>query len=166
VNVHVVINAVLLQATWFAAVLGGTRAALVACLVLAAHVLARSGWRDLTLGAVVGALGLGLDTLWIYSGILDYHGAVLAPPWIVVLWVAVGLSLNHSLSMFIRHPWTGAALVAVSGPLSYMGGAALGAVVIPAPPLLVAVALGWALLFGGLFGVVAPFFNRQFEEIT
>ncbi len=165
-NAHAIINAVLFQATWFAAVLGGTFGALIACAVLAAHVLARSGWRDLALGAVVGVVGLGLDTLWIYSGILDYHGAAVAPPWIVVLWVAVGLSLNHSLSMFIGRPWAGSALVVVACPLSYMGGAALGAVIIPAPLPLVAVALGWALVFGTLFGIVAPFFNRQFEEIA
>ncbi len=165
-NLHVVTNAVLLQLTWFAAVFGGTLAAAFACALLAAHVLSRGGRRDLTLAAIVGAVGLGLDTLWIYSGVLDYHGALLAPPWIVVLWVAVGLSLNYSLSMCIGRPWLGGALAAVVCPLSYLGASGLGALAIPAASSLIVVALGWAVVFSGLFGVVAPFFNRQFEEIA
>ncbi len=165
-NVHVAVNAVLLQLTWFAAVFAGTLAAVLAGALLAAHVLSRGGRRDLTLAAIVGAVGLGLDTLWIYSGILDYHGALLAPPWIVVLWIAVGLSLNYSLSMFIGRPWLGGALAAATCPLSYLGASALGALTIPSAPLLIVVALGWAVVFGSLFGVVAPFFNRQFEEIA
>jgi hypothetical protein len=166
VNVHVVVNAALLQLTWFAAVIGGTLAAACACALLAAHVLSRGGRRDLTLAAIVGAVGLGLDTLWIYSGILDYHGALLAPPWIVLLWLAVGLSLNYSLSMCVGRPWLGGALAAAACPLSYLSASALGALVIPATSSLTIIALGWAVLFGGLFGVVAPFFNRQFEEIA
>jgi len=166
VNVHVVVNAVLLQLTWFAAVVGGTIAAAFSCLLLAAHALSHGGRRDLTLAAIAGAVGLGLDTLWIYSGVLDYHGALLAPPWIVVLWIAVGFSLNYSLSMFIGRPWLGGALAAAACPLSYLGASALGALTIPSPQSLFAVALAWAVVFGGLFGVVAPFFNRQFEEIA
>jgi hypothetical protein len=166
VNVHVVVNAALLQLTWFAAVIGGTLAAACACALLAAHVLSRGGRRDLTLAAIVGAVGLGLDTLWIYSGILDYHGALLAPPWIVLLWLAVGLSLNYSLSMCVGRPWLGGALAAAACPLSYLGASALGALVIPSTSSLTMIALGWAVVFGGLFGVVAPFFNRQFEEIA
>jgi Protein of unknown function (DUF2878) len=166
VNVHVVVNAVLLQLTWFAAVFGGTVAAALACALLAAHVLPRGGRRDLTLAAIVGAVGLGLDTLWIYSGVLDYHGALLAPPWLVLLWIAVGLSLNYSLSMCIGRPWLGGLMAAAACPLSYLGAAALGALAVPSLPSLIIVALSWAIVFGGLFGIVAPFFNRQFEEIA
>ena len=165
-NVHVVVNALLLQLTWFAAVGGGTIAAAIACMLLAAHVLLRGGRRDLTLAAIVGAVGLGLDTLWIYGGVLDYHGALLAPPWIVVVWVAVGLSLNYSLSMCIGRPWLGGALAAVAGPLSCLGASALGALTIPSASSLIVVAFGCAVVFGSLFGIVAPFFNRQFEEIA
>ncbi len=163
-KLHAVVNGVLFQVTWFAAVLGGTVAGLAACAALAAHAFWRGGRGDLALAAIVGAIGLGLDTIWIYCGILDFHGTVPAPHWIVVLWVALGLSMNHSLSMLIGRPWLAAALAAVACPLSYLGGAALGAVVIPKPVLLIVVALSWAVLFACLFGAVAPFLNRQFEE--
>lgn len=164
-NSHVV-NALLLPVTWLAAVVGGNLAAAFACTLLTVHALSRGGRRDLTLAAIVGAVGLGLDTLWVYSGILDYHGALLAPPWIVLLWIAVGVSLNHSLSMCIGRPWLGGALAAATCPLSYLGAAALGALNIPSAASLIVIALSWAVVFAGLFGIVAPFFNRQFEEIA
>ncbi len=137
-----VVNAALLQLTWFAAVGGGTIAATFACTLFAAHVLSRGGWRELTLAAVVGAVGLGLDTLWIYGGLLDYHGALLAPPSIVVFWIAVGFSLNYSLSMCIGRPWLGGALAAVACSLSCLGASTLGALIIPSATSLVVVALG------------------------
>jgi len=166
-KLHSVVNACLFQVTWFAAVVGGTGAALASCGVLAAHTLARGTARaDLTLSALTGVLGLGLDTLWIHTGVLDYHGSLLAPVWIVALWVAVGLSLNHSLAIILGRPILAAVLVIGACPMSYLGGAALGGVEIPSPPLLAAVALTWACLFAALCGVIAPFVNRQFEGST
>lgn len=164
-NLHTLVNAGLFQITWFAAVAGGTTAAIAACGLLATHVMARGEVRaDLTLAAVLGAIGFGLDTLWIQIGVLDYHGSVLAPTWIVALWVALGLSLNHSLAMFLGRPRLAAVLVAGACPMSYLGGAALGAVTVPSPGLLVIVALTWAGLFAAVFGVVAPRVNCHFED--
>jgi hypothetical protein len=163
-NFHTLLNAGLFQVTWFAAVMGGTLAGAGACALLAAHALARGRARaDLTLAAVLGAIGFGLDTLWIQTGVLDYHGSLLAPPWIVALWVAVGFSINHSLSMFLGRPWLAALAVAAACPFSYLGGAALGGVTIAEPWRLAIVALAWSALFANVFGRIAPFVNRQFE---
>jgi hypothetical protein len=164
-NPHVLLNAGLFQITWFAAVMGGTFAAAGACALLAGHALTRGrAGADLTIAAVLGAVGFGLDTLWIQTGVLDYHGSLLAPPWIVALWAAVGLSVNHSLSFLLGRPWLAAIATAIACPFSYLGGSALGGVAVPAPSLLAIVALAWAALFAVVFGLLAPFLNRQFDD--
>ena len=160
------VNAVLLQAAWFAAVLGGNTGALAACAVVAAHVLSRGHpQRDLTIAAMTAAIGLGVDTAWIWTGVLDFHLAVVAPPWIVALWACVGLSANYAFAPCVGRPWSAAAIAAVACPLSYLAAASLGALALPAPPMLAVIAAGWAIVFGVLLGFIAPFFNRQFEEL-
>lgn len=163
---HVVINAVLFQLTWFAAVLGGSVVAAAACALLSIHLFFRDSLKaDCTIGAITAALGLGLDTLWIQLNVLDFAGAVVAPPWIVVLWAALGLSMNHSMAWFVIRPLPGAILAAACAPVSYLSGAALGGVIVPDSAMLGVVAVAWFGLFYMLFSVVAPFVNRQFQAV-
>jgi Protein of unknown function (DUF2878) len=167
VNWPVVINAVLFQLTWFAAVLGGSLFAMTACALLTGHLAFRDSLKaDAVIGAITVALGLGLDTLWIHINVLDFHGAVVAPMWIVVLWAALGLSLNHSMAWFISRPFAGAILAGACAPLSYLSGAALGAVFVPDSVMLGLVSVAWFALFYVLFKMVAPFVNRQFQGVA
>ena len=76
---------------------------------------ARQRERAFVLGLSV--LGLILDSAWIHLGILDFGAdslnvanIQLAPLWIVMLWVAVGLSLFEALGFFVR-PLVGALIV-------------------------------------------------------
>lgn len=159
------IDAALLSTVWVAAVLGGNLAALAACALLVAHVLARGhAERDLTIAAIAAASGLGVDTTWIWLGVLDYHAAPVAPLWIVALWACVGLCANHAFERLLGQPWRAASAAATACPLLYAAAAMVGAVRTPEPWMLLAVAASWAVLFGVLLGWVAPFFNRQFEE--
>ena len=80
-------------------------------------------------------LGLSLDSIWMYLGILDFgSGALhlgnlaLAPPWIILLWIAVGLSLLR-LSAFsyetrprCGHCWCGWAFVILDGRAVWRSG--------------------------------------------
>jgi hypothetical protein len=146
------LNAALFQVAWFACVLGGARDVsswgLVSVLALLVYaLLAPTRRSDLTMGAVAAAVGFLVDTLWIRTGILDYHGAAVAPSWIVLLWVGVGLTINHSLSLFQPRPWLGGLLAGACAPVSYLAGERLGAVSIPDPWLLPIVSLVWAILF-------------------
>ncbi|MEZ5558599.1 MAG: DUF2878 domain-containing protein [Pseudomonadales bacterium] len=152
------INAALFQTTWFACVLGGAAgsslwgaAALLGLLTFSArspHLRA-----DLRLAAAAAVIGFALDTLWIHLGVLDYHGIAFAPAWIVLLWVAVGLTLNHSLSLFAGRPWLGGVLAGACAPLSYLGGERLGAVAVPDPWLLALVAAAWFFTFALAFAL-------------
>jgi ribosomal protein L12E/L44/L45/RPP1/RPP2 len=159
------VNAALFQLTWFAAVLGGTAAAFVAAALLLLHAARHgSAKADLTIAAITAALGVGLDTAWIYLGVLDYGGAVVAPAWIAVLWAAVGVSLNHSLAMLQRYPLAGAAAAAVAAPLSYSAGAALGGVEVLDRLALVGVAVSWFAVFAPLLGWIVPRVNQLWSE--
>ncbi len=164
-NWHAIGNALLFQVTWFAAVVWGTPAALAAMVAVVVQIAPRRMLRaDATLGAILAAVGLGLDTAWIHFGVLDYRGAAVAPLWIVLLWVAVGMSLNHSLAFLLRMPRFGALLVGPAGAVSYLAGAQFGAVVIPDPAQLVFVVLTWTALFAVLLRRVVPFVNTLYSE--
>lgn len=165
------INAGLFQVTWFACVLGGAAGNSVWGAAALASLLAFSSVRpflrsDLALAVVLGLVGLGLDTLWIRTEVLDYGSAV-APAWIIMLWMGVGLTLNHSLSMFGDRPWLGGLMAGSAAPLSYLGGERLGGVVVPDPWMLAVVAAVWFALFTLAFALVGgrfQFRRRQAYE--
>jgi hypothetical protein len=144
-------NALFFQLTWFGTVLGASNdqswwalpglAALVAWSVRQRRLQA-----DLPLAVAFGVSGWLLDTLWIELGLLAY-GTPMAPVWILVLWVAVALTMNHSLAWFRRHPLNGAVLAALAAPLCYLSGEQLGAVSVPRPASLIWISATWGLLF-------------------
>jgi hypothetical protein len=146
------VNALLFQAAWFACVLGGARDVslwgLIAVVGLAGYSLtAGTVRRDLVLASLAAVVGFLLETAWIRTGVLVYAGAVAAPVWIVLLWVGVGLTVNHSLAFLQRRPWLGGTLAGATAPLSYLAGERLGAVTVPEPWLLAAVSAAWFVLF-------------------
>lgn len=152
----IMMNGVLFQGTWFACVLGGGHGLIwpgIGSVLLLIVSLANvpSLRHDLLLALVLVPVGWCLDTLWIVTGVLDYHGATVAPAWIVLMWLAVALTINHSLALFRDRPWLGALAVLGAAPLSYLAGERLGAVNVPDPRMLAVVAVAWSLLFLLLF---------------
>ncbi|MBL36883.1 MAG: hypothetical protein CMP07_00580 [Xanthomonadales bacterium] len=109
---------------------------------------------------VVGAFvatGLVIDTLWVRAGIVEYATAWPAPGfipvWLLLLWVALGLTVNHSLGVFRRRWRLFMLLATVGSPMSYSVAASLGAVTWLAPSWLVMFCVGpiWGLVVGLLF---------------
>ena len=145
------------QLTWFASVMGAARDTALWGLGGIGLMLLFSAFRnslrgDLLFACALLPLGWMLDSLWAYTGILDY-GTVFAPLWILLLWASVGLSLNHSMSLFVKRPRLGALLAGGAAPFSYLGGERLGAVVIPEPFALGFITLSWVCVFYGVFWV-------------
>jgi len=99
------------------------------------------------------AIGFLVDSLWSWAGVLEYTGAGLAPVWILTLWAATGLSLNHSLGWFRTRALIGGLAAGVVAPISYLAGERLGAISVPTPALLGWVALSWVPIFGILFAL-------------
>lgn len=154
-----VINFVLIKVAWVACVVGGTLPGALIIAVMLGLCFYQGRWqRERRFVVGLALLGLTLDSVWIHLGILDFGSGtlqlgnlVLAPLWIILLWVAVGLSLFEALGFFVRRPVLGAVIVGAAAPLSYSTGAQFGAVVIPSTAMLMVIALVWVVVFGIVF---------------
>ena len=149
-------NLVGYQMTWFAVAwsAGAGRAwigicacvAFIACQWLASHT------RKADARALLAALACGLviDGVMAGSGLVQYRSAAPgfpAPAWILALWAAFAMTINHSMAWFARHRGWSALFAAVGGPLAYLG-AARGfdalAFQPPAWPAIAILSLAWA----------------------
>jgi hypothetical protein len=112
---------------------------------------------DVRLVAVCLTIGLVLDTAWIRLGLLDYSlswpAEGIAPLWIMLLWLALALVINHSMKAFKHRLALIGLLGGIGSPLSYFAGSRFGAVewLAPAWQVVLATGLSWALLLPLLF---------------
>jgi len=159
------------QAVWLIAVYGAgaerASPALCAAGVFAAWQLAcsaevRADLRLIGLALVCGVLldgSLALSGLVVYAApapALPPHGA---PLWILGLWTAFALTLNHSLSWLARRPPAAALLGVFGGPLAYLAAARLAGAVQLSPPAwrgIAVLALGWGVALALLAWRAAP----------
>ncbi len=174
------VNQGLFQAAWPACVVGAAfNVAWTGWLVvgaLAAWQLQASrrhrlDWRII---AVCLAVGLTLDTAWIRLGLLEYTmpwpSPNFAPAWIMLLWLALALVINHSMAVFKQRLLLVGVLGAVSSPLSYFAGSRFGAVewLAPAWQVVLATGLSWAVLLPALFWLaresVTPAWPNEFPR--
>ncbi len=136
------------QLGWFACVLGGSLiGGVLVMAILAIHLawLAHPGeWRWLVGFA---ALGLVVDGGLAWAGGFVFSEPTLLPLafWLWALWPLFATLLQHSLAWLWQRPWLALLGGAISGPLSYFGGARLAGVDL-APWLLPAEAAIWATL--------------------
>ncbi len=147
-------NFVQFQLGWFALVLSVAAqapvygyATMAVLLVIHIKLAARPG--ELLLLVAAGALGWLWETLVLATGWLAYPGAgdFPAPPWMALLWINFATTLNHSLGWLQGKWWLAAVLGAVGGPLAFMAGGALGAVIFNNTlPVLTLLAAGWLVL--------------------
>ena len=154
-----VINFLLIKVAWVACVVGGTLPGALVIALMFGLCFYQGRWkRERRFVVGLALLGLTLDSIWMHLGILDFgSGALhlgnlaLAPLWIILLWVSVGLSLFEALGFFVRRPVLGAVIVGAAAPLSYSTGEQFGAVVIPSTAMLMVIALVWVVVFGIVF---------------
>ena len=150
-------NFAVFEAAWFACLLGvahghpvwGT-AAVVCAIAWHVAISARPA-TELALVAIVSGIGLVAESLVAAQGRVAYPTgqpvAWLAPYWLVALWGEFAIALNVTLRWLKRRPLAAAALGAVFGPLSFLGGVRLGgARFVDEPAALAMLACMWALL--------------------
>jgi hypothetical protein len=138
------------QAAWFACVQWAGQGLLswgllaVAALMALNLALAADRRSVIALALIAGIIGLVVDS---GLGLLGVFSFSIAPAWIVALWMAFGSILPAFLSWLAgRYVWA-AVLGAVAAPVSYYGGARLGAVELPNPLFsLIAIAVAWAAI--------------------
>ena len=154
------------QAIWCATVYGAANdrwyLGLALLLPCALWQIGRSRWprADLALVLLAAVLGFAVDTAFAASGWLRYASPLpaetLAPFWILAMWMAFALTLNHSLAFLKRHVGVAALIGAVGGPLAYWAaGTSFGAVSLSDPRwrVLAALGLAWAVLVPLLAGM-------------
>ena len=153
----IIINASLFQACWFACVIGGanelTWPAVVTFLILAIYQLHpdRRHSRDALLLLVSIPMALLVDSFWVASGMMTFTEsfpfAGIAPLWIIILWCAFALTVNHSLAWLKAHPSLPIVFGGFGGPMSYFAGLKLGGVEYHSDFWLVslALALAWSI---------------------
>lgn len=159
---NLVINAVVSQMAWFAAVLSAARGlpwlgVLAVAAAVAWHLAkARQPAREIGLVALALVTGAVFETLLVQAGLLRFEGGAMlagtAPVWMVALWANFATTLNVSLRALRSRLLAAALLGAIGAPLAYFGGQKLGAVQFLQPgSALVVIAAGWAVLTPVLF---------------
>lgn len=149
------VNFILFQVAWFACVLGGAHETPwigpVVVAGVAAYHLSRvpNPKAEFSLLALAAGIGAAFDSALAATGWLSYPSGqwhpLLAPYWMVALWVAFATTLNVSLNWLKGRPLLALAFGAVGGPLAYFAGAKLGGVTFHEPALaLTVLAFGWA----------------------
>ena len=150
------INLVGYQLVWFAIVISASRgqpmwgiAAALAFIALQFHY---STTRSADSRALVAAFlcGFLLDGALVSTGWLQYASPLInlpAPVWILSLWLAFAMTLNHSMAFLRGKPLLAAVLGGIGGPMAYLGAArGFDAVIFatPAWPGILLLAIGWA----------------------
>ncbi len=152
-----ILNVVLFQAAWFAAVLGTAHGTpwlgpLAMLPVLGTHLTLtddRAG--ELKLLAAAGILGFFYDTALVSFGIFTPLQHLLprpfSPPWMICLWINFAATLNVSMAWLRGRYLVAAVFGAVGGPLAYYSGAKLGATeALPSTNGMLLLALGWGII--------------------
>lgn len=147
-------NFIAYQLAWFAVILGVAQqqawaGAAVAILVTAAHLWLRHEALELRLIGLALLIGLLIDSTLAITGLVRFASAWpvdLAPFWMLCLWLAFATTLNHSLRWLMIRPVAAALAGALGGPLAYLAGGKLGALVIVTPTTTVPlIAMLWTL---------------------
>ena len=152
-----VINVVLFQAAWFAAVLGAARGMLwlgplSMIPVLAVHLALQENRRgEVKLLLATGLIGFLIDTTFVAGGVFTplqhLFPRPFSPPWMVCLWLNFAATLNVSMAWLRGRYILAAAFGAVGGPFAYYSGARLGATeALPSQGGLLVLAIGWGVM--------------------
>ncbi|WAT13927.1 DUF2878 domain-containing protein [Xanthomonas fragariae] len=152
-----------LQVLWLVAVSAAAHARIwPTLLVLALFALyqlwpSRRAPGDVQLMIAALSLGLLLDTTLAAGNWVRYAapwpGTLLAPAWILALWLGFALTLNHSLATVMQRPWLAVVLGAIFGPFSYwLAQRSWHAVQLlpPHPHAAIAIGIGWGAACGML----------------
>ncbi|MGY5956408.1 DUF2878 domain-containing protein [Kosakonia sp. BK9b] len=97
---------------------------------------------------LLAAAGSGLDAAWAGTGLLNFHGDGLLPLWMVALWLmfaTVWTSLTRTTTL---PEWLLVVLATLGGPVAYLIGERLGAIVFLQPTFIVVswMASGWLVM--------------------
>lgn len=169
---HFLINVAAFKLGWLSSVFGGAQqlpwlGPAVVLMAVSLHLFfARKPATELTLIFICGLMGAVFDSVLVAAGWVTYPSGlvseVLAPYWIVGMWMLFATTLNVSLKWLRQQPLLAAAIGLVAGPLSYLGGHKLGGMeFLNQTVALTALAVGWAMMMPVLMHVA-----QRFDGVT
>ncbi len=169
-------NLVGYQLVWFAIVISASRGqplwGIAAALVFIALQFHYSATPNSDARALLAAFlcGFLMDGALAATGWLHYASplvALPAPVWILTLWMAFAMTLNHSMAFLRGKPVLAALLGGIGGPLAYLGAArGFDAVVFstPAWQAIALLAIGWAIALATLAVLTERWANKQADS--
>lgn len=154
-------NALWFQTTWFCTVLGRESLLPLSLGLIALHLLLvpRRG-REVAQLALLGGIGMLLDSALSLAGVFQFPGGEILPAWLACLWLAFVTTPGRSLAFLAPRPWLTSLLGALVVPLNYYAGSRLGAVSFGVPQwqALASMALAWSLLLPALYWLYRRWF--------
>jgi hypothetical protein len=127
-----ILSFALLQAGWFACVLGAAHGhswlgPMFVAAALVFHVRSQPREcraREASVLALTALIGFAVDTALLRAGVMSAMGAEVSPPWLVAMWpnFAAATAGTGSLGSLAHRPILGAVVGAVGAPLSYAAG--------------------------------------------
>lgn len=167
-----IINILLFQIAWFAAVLGAANGnewygPLAVALVLAVHLaLVQDRLGELKLLLAAGILGFCFDTALKAAGIVDPRGDFLphpfSAPWMVSMWLSLASTLNVSLAWLKGRCPLAVLFGGIGGGAAYYGGARMGATVsLPDAQGIIILVVGWGIMMPILVWLAEKFQSRD-----
>jgi hypothetical protein len=153
----VLANIVVFQIAWLLSVMGGAHqmpwlGPLAALVAFTLHLrTARKPFEEILLVLSCALIGASFDSILVAAGWVTYKAGLFseyfAPYWIITMWMLFAMTLNVSMRWLRGRPKLAALLGFYGGPASYIGGEALGGIVLNNQfAALAALAIGWAIM--------------------
>jgi hypothetical protein len=168
------VNFIGFQVGWFACVLGAANdkellGMIVALGVIIYHIVAQgASHKELKLVLAAIVIGLIWETWVLNLDILRYpshsEALFLAPSWLIMMWALFATTINLTMG-WLKGRWILSVFMgAVFGPLAFIGGERLGAVVFLDSTLsIITLSAGWGLLMPLLLWI-AERINHNFNS--
>lgn len=152
-----VINFAAFQIGWFSSVLGGAQqmpwvGPVAALIALTIHFKAATRpLEEFMLVLSCALIGAVFDSVLVASGWVQYpsglFSSVMAPYWIITMWMLFATTLNVSMRWMRGKPRLAAFFGLLGGPTTYLAGQKLGGIELSNPlAALVALGVGWAVM--------------------
>jgi hypothetical protein len=152
-----ILNFATFQIGWFSSVIGGAQqmpwlGPLAALIALSIHFyFARRPLQELILILSCAVIGATFDSMLVAVGWVEYSSGliseVMAPYWIVTMWMLFATTLNVSMRWLRGREGLAALFGLFGGPMAYIAGQKLGGIdLVNQFAALAALGIGWAVM--------------------
>jgi hypothetical protein len=154
---NLLINVAAFKLGWLSSVFGGAQqlpwlGPVVVLIVIGLHLArAQRPGSELLLILSCGLIGAVFDSALVAAGWVTFPSGMfsdmMAPYWIVTMWMLFGTTINMSMRWMRGRPLLASAFGFVGGPLAYIAGHKIGGIVFVDQTAAIAMlAIGWAVI--------------------